>query len=69
MNSRYPGSFKEIAAWAAANHVPVTEARQRYAQYGILQSIAGSKALSDALVFKGAMLLISCGNPTEARWI
>lgn len=61
MNSRYPSSFKEIATWAAANHLPVTEARQRYAQFGILQPIAGSKALSDALVFKG-------GNALDFVW-
>ena len=40
----------------------VTEARQRYAQFGILQSIAGSRVLSQTLVFKG-------GNALDFVWI
>jgi len=59
--SRYPISFSTIAAWAAENKVPVSEARRRFAQYGILQSIAGSQVLSSSLVFKG-------GNALDCIW-
>jgi len=59
--SRYPISYSTIAAWAAENGVPVSEARRRFAQYGILQSIAGSQILSSSLVFKG-------GNALDFIW-
>jgi predicted nucleotidyltransferase component of viral defense system len=59
--SRYPASFSTIAAWAAENKIPVSEARRRFAQYGILQSIAGSQVLSSSLVFKG-------GNALDFIW-
>ena len=61
MISRYPTSFSTIAAWAAENRVPVSEARRRFAQYGVLQSIAGSQILSSSLVFKG-------GNALDFIW-
>jgi len=41
--------------------MPVSEARRRFAQYGILQSIAGSQILSSSLVFKG-------GNALDFIW-
>jgi predicted nucleotidyltransferase component of viral defense system len=59
--SRYPISFSTITAWAAENKIPVSEARRRFAQYGVLQSIAGSQILSSALVFKG-------GNALDFIW-
>jgi predicted nucleotidyltransferase component of viral defense system len=61
MITLYPTSFSEISIWAKENRFPVSEARFRYAQYGILQSIAGSKILSSALVFKG-------GNALDFVW-
>jgi predicted nucleotidyltransferase component of viral defense system len=57
----YPTTFSEISTWARENRFPVSEARLRYAQFGILQSIAGSKTLSNALVFKG-------GNALDFVW-
>lgn len=41
--------------------MPVSEARRRFAQYGVLQSIAGSQILSTSLVFKG-------GNALDFIW-
>jgi predicted nucleotidyltransferase component of viral defense system len=59
--SRYPVSFSAITAWAAENNIRVSEARLRFAQYGVLQSIAGSQVLSSSLVFKG-------GNALDFVW-
>ena len=61
MITLYPVSFREIQVWAKRNEFPVSEAKRRYAQYGVLQSVAGSKILSDALVFKG-------GNALDFVW-
>jgi predicted nucleotidyltransferase component of viral defense system len=61
MITLYPTTFSEISAWAKESRFPVSEARFRYAQFGILQSIAGSKILSGALVFKG-------GNALDFVW-
>lgn len=61
LNARYPVSFHSITSWAAENQILVSEARLRFAQYGILQSIAGSQVLSSALVFKG-------GNALDFVW-
>lgn len=61
MITLYPTNFSEISAWAKENRFPISEARFRYAQYGLLQSIAGSKILSSALVFKG-------GNALDFVW-
>lgn len=61
MTSRYPTTFAEIRDWARANGVTVTEARRRFAQYGILRTVAGSRALREMLVFKG-------GNALDFVW-
>lgn len=61
MTSRYPTSFAEIRDWARANRVTVVEARSRFAQYGVLRAIAGSRALREMLVFKG-------GNALDFVW-
>ena len=61
MLSRYPASFSGIKIWAAENRVPLHQARTRFAQYGILQSIAGSRVLSNTWVFKG-------GNALDFIW-
>lgn len=57
----YPSDFGAIAAWAAAQRVPVTEARRRFAQYAVLQAIADSRTLGSILVFKG-------GNALDFIW-
>lgn len=61
MISRYPTSFPGIKIWATENHIAASQARTRFAQYGILQSIAGSRMLSSTLVFKG-------GNALDFIW-
>jgi predicted nucleotidyltransferase component of viral defense system len=61
MIALYPTTFSEISLWAKENRFPVSEARFRYAQFGILQSVAGSKVLSSALVLKG-------GNALDFVW-
>ena len=61
MITLFPTTFSEISTWARENRFPVSEARLRYSQFGILQSIAGSKVLSNALVFKG-------GNALDFVW-
>ena len=61
MKNLYPTSFGDIARWAAESGVPVSEAKFRFAQYGVLQAITASKALSSILVFKG-------GNALDFVW-
>lgn len=61
MTLQYPESFAAIASWANRHHVSVTEARQRFAQYGVLRAIATSRQLGTILVFKG-------GNALDFIW-
>lgn len=61
MIATYPESFATIASWASRHSTSVTEARQRFAQYGILRAIATSRLLSTILVFKG-------GNALDFIW-
>lgn len=61
MKNLYPTSFADIGRWAAESGVPMGEAKFRFAQYGVLRAIAGSKALSGLLVFKG-------GNALDFIW-
>ncbi|MDQ6601658.1 MAG: nucleotidyl transferase AbiEii/AbiGii toxin family protein [Chloroflexota bacterium] len=61
MTVNYPGSFATISSWANRHNTSVTEARQRFAQYGILRAIATSQRLSGILVFKG-------GNALDFIW-
>lgn len=61
MIALYPTTYSRISAWARENGFSVSEARLRYAQFGVLQSIAGSKVLSNVLVFKG-------GNALDFVW-
>jgi predicted nucleotidyltransferase component of viral defense system len=58
---RFPQTFTEISAWAAANEVTAIEARVRFAQYVILRAITQSRDLSSSLVFKG-------GNALDFVW-
>jgi predicted nucleotidyltransferase component of viral defense system len=57
----YPTSLRGIGEWAASNRMRVAEAKFRFAQYGILQAIADSRALSQVLAFKG-------GNALDFIW-
>lgn len=61
MSFNYPESFATISSWVAQHNTSVTEARQRFAQYGILRAIASSQQLSSILVFKG-------GNALDFIW-
>lgn len=61
MTVNYPESFATISSWANQHNTSVTEARQRFAQYGILRAIANSQRLSRILVFKG-------GNALDFIW-
>jgi predicted nucleotidyltransferase component of viral defense system len=57
----YPTSLRGIGEWATSNGMRVAEAKFRFAQYGILQAIADSRALSQVLAFKG-------GNALDFVW-
>jgi predicted nucleotidyltransferase component of viral defense system len=57
----YPESFAGISSWAHRHNTSITEARQRFVQYGILRAIATSQQLSSILVFKG-------GNALDFIW-
>lgn len=61
MTPTYPTAFDDIRSWADAAGVPVNEARVRFAQYAILQSIATVRPLQEGLVFKG-------GNALDFVW-
>ena len=61
MKNLYPTSFVEIGQWAKESGLPVSEAKFRFAQYGVLRAIAASKVLSSVLVFKG-------GNALDFVW-
>ena len=61
MKLTYPTSLPGIGEWAASNGMTVTEAKIRFAQYGILQAVADSRALSKVLAFKG-------GNALDFVW-
>lgn len=62
MKSRYPASFQEITTWSKEHGVLPGQARERFAQYGVLRAIANSRSLSDLLVFKG-------GNALDFVWM
>jgi len=62
VSSRYPLAFEDIPTWAAAQHIPVAEARTRFAQYAVLRAVAASRTLEAMLVFKG-------GNALDFVWL
>ncbi len=62
----YPTSFGEIGAWARESGVPLSEARQRFAQYAILRGIASSASLRELLVFKGGNALDFIWSPNRS---
>jgi hypothetical protein len=53
MSGHHPATFAAIGPWAGANGATVAEGRVRFAQGAVLRAIAGSRALNQALVFKG----------------
>jgi hypothetical protein len=57
----YPPAFADIRPWAETAGVAINEARIRFAQYTILQSIAAVGPLREGLVFKG-------GNALDFVW-
>jgi predicted nucleotidyltransferase component of viral defense system len=57
----YPVALRGIETWAAANGMSVSESKFRFAQFGVLQAVAGSRILSLNLVFKG-------GNALDFVW-
>ncbi len=61
MKLTYPKSLPGIGEWAVSNGMRVAEAKFRFAQYGILQAVADSRALSKVLAFKG-------GNALDFVW-
>lgn len=61
MKLTYPTSLRGIGEWASEHAMKVTEAKFRYAQYGILQAVADSRTLSHMLAFKG-------GNALDFVW-
>lgn len=61
MTDGFPRSIADLADWATGNSVTVGEARQRFAQYVTLCSIASVPALRETLVFKG-------GNALDFVW-
>ena len=62
----YPISFEAVDAWARENRVPISEARQRFAQYAILRAIASSAFLKKSLVFKGGNALDFIWSPNRS---
>lgn len=62
----YPISFEAVDAWARENHVPISEARQRFAQYAVLRAISSSAFLRKSLVFKGGNALDFIWNPNRS---
>lgn len=61
MDTNYPTTFDAIPAWAKQRQIAPSEARERFAQYVVLRSVAGSRTLSRILVFKG-------GNALDFVW-
>ena len=57
----YPTTFAALTAWAEETGISVVEARRRFAQYGVLNAIASSRTLSQALIFRG-------GNALDFFW-
>jgi hypothetical protein len=57
----YPTSLQTIGKWAAEHKMTVAVAKFRFVQYGVLQAVAGSHALSQVLAFKG-------GNALDFVW-
>lgn len=57
MESLYPTSPEEIDPWRRRHEVPAEEARKRFMQYVVLESIAADHSLAGSIVFKGGNAL------------
>lgn len=57
LDNLYPTSSEAIAAWRLLTGVPADEARKRFVQYVILESIAATSGLAGSIVFKGGNAL------------
>jgi predicted nucleotidyltransferase component of viral defense system len=57
----YPSTYAHVQEWAHTNNFPISEAQERFAQYGILCAVSLSSALRQLLVFKG-------GNALDFYW-
>lgn len=66
MKTSYPTELRGIGAWARDNSVGVVEARVRFAQYGVLRAVAGSRRLSEVLVLKGGNALDFVWSPNQS---
>ena len=66
MSILFPRDYTAIETWALKNGIPVVEARERYAQYGVLLAIANSRELSKILVFKGGNALDFIWHPNRS---
>jgi predicted nucleotidyltransferase component of viral defense system len=64
MGALYPVAVNEIERWRVTQGVTVDEARKRFIQFVVLESIAGYHPLGEALAFKGGNALrFIHGNP------
>jgi len=66
LRALYPSRFEEVGPWARQARITQAEGRVRYAQYGILRSIAGSQRLNELLVFKGGNALDFIWSPNRS---
>ena len=75
MTDPFPRAMADLGVWAETNGVSVDEARQRFAQYGVLCGIASVPALRTGIVFKGGNALDFVWQPNRStidldfRWI
>lgn len=60
----YPSSIADLTAWSLRHHSTLKEARLRFVQFVILNSISSSEWIRPQLAFKGGnALLFAYGNP------
>jgi predicted nucleotidyltransferase component of viral defense system len=57
LDNLYPTSSETITAWRLLAGVPADEARKRFVQYVILESIAAAPSLAGSIAFKGGNAL------------
>jgi hypothetical protein len=63
------GELKECALWAKENNLPLSEAKNRFAQYAVLCGISNTGVFSEGVVFKGEMHWILFGSLIAAQRI
>ncbi len=57
MEPLYPATPEEIGPWRKRHGVPADEARKRFMQYVVLESIASAPGLAHSIAFKGGNAL------------